>query len=146
MGRGGGRGCSVHQRDIIIHVGGYHDSCGWISWVHWGVFSTSEGYHEYIEGTSWFIWESKLIKAFDLYWKPQCTEHAPMYSWYPPTWIIIPPTCIMVTLRQCTHGILRCTEQQEGGHPGKTMLYLTGSVLIVVYLKISLYHVIPSSW
>ena len=69
--------------------GGGGVSTSGISWVHWGVYSTSEEYYEYIGGTSWFMWESKLIKVFDLYWKPQCTEHLPMYSWYPPTWIII---------------------------------------------------------
>ena len=37
------RGCSVDQRDIMIHVGGYHE------YVR-GVFSTSERYHEYIGG------------------------------------------------------------------------------------------------
>ena len=25
------RGCSVHWGDIMIHVGGYHDTCGGIS-------------------------------------------------------------------------------------------------------------------
>ena len=24
-------GCSVHRGDIMIHVGGYHDTCGGIS-------------------------------------------------------------------------------------------------------------------
>ena len=64
----------------------------------------------------------------------RCTERPPMYSWYP-------PTCIIISLR-CTHGILPmywtpsdvlkthtgwlfCSqsdlqEQQEGGHPGKS--------------------------
>ena len=31
------RGCSVHQGDIMMHVGGYHDT-----------MSTSGGHHEYI--------------------------------------------------------------------------------------------------
>ena len=25
------RGCSVHRRDTMMHMGGYHDSCGEIS-------------------------------------------------------------------------------------------------------------------
>ena len=37
-------GYSVHQRDIMIHVGGYHK--------YTGGFSTLEGYQEYIGGTS----------------------------------------------------------------------------------------------
>ena len=27
---------------------------------------------------------SKVTKPFSLYWKPWCTEHPPMYSWYLP--------------------------------------------------------------
>ena len=61
--------------------------------VHWGC----SVYRRVNMSTSWIIWESKLIKAFDLHWNlnvlniPQCTEHPPMCSWYPPTWIIISP-------------------------------------------------------
>ena len=43
-GREGGGGCSIHQRDIMIHAGDIISTLG--------VFSTSEGYHEYIGGTS----------------------------------------------------------------------------------------------
>ena len=81
-------GCSVHWRDITIHLGG-------ISWVYREMFSTSEGYHEYIRGISWFLWGRKLIKVFDLYWKLRSTEHPLMNSWYP-------PTCIMASL-WCMH-------------------------------------------
>ena len=76
-----------------------------ISWFIWGdimntlggggVFSTSEGNHEYIGGGG-FMLGSKLIKVFDLCWKPSCTEHPPMYSWYR-------PTCIMISLRCTEH-------------------------------------------
>ena len=52
-------GCSVHRRDIMIHVGGYHEYIRGCL-VHWrdimihvgiprvyqGMFSTSEGYHD----------------------------------------------------------------------------------------------------
>ena len=39
------------SRDVQ-YIGGYHDACGGIPWVHQGMFSTSGGYHEYIEGIS----------------------------------------------------------------------------------------------
>ena len=32
------------------YIGGYHDECGRIPRVHREMFSTSEGYHEYIGG------------------------------------------------------------------------------------------------
>ena len=32
------------------YIGGYHEYIGGISWVHWGMFSTSGGYNEYIGG------------------------------------------------------------------------------------------------
>ena len=96
-----------------------------ISWIHLEMFNTLEGYHDLCGGTSWVHrrWRSvhprdtistlgdimvhvgeQLIKVFDFYWKPRCTEHLLMYSWYPPTWIMISPTCNMVSLR-CTHDI-----------------------------------------
>ena len=40
-------GCSVHRRDTMIHVGDIMSTSGGGG----GVFSTSEGYHEYIGGT-----------------------------------------------------------------------------------------------
>ena len=53
---------------------------------------------QYIGGISWFRWGSKLIKAFDLYWKPRCTHSIPpMYSWY--------PTHVLMVSHPCTHGI-----------------------------------------
>ena len=63
-------GCSVHRGDIMIHVGGYHEYIGGcsvhqrdtmstsggggrISWVHRGMFSTSNGYHDTCGGATW---------------------------------------------------------------------------------------------
>ena len=45
-------GCSVHRGDIMIHVGGYHDTCGGYHEYMGGsvTMSTSGGYHEYIGG------------------------------------------------------------------------------------------------
>ena len=77
----------------VQYIGGYS--------VYWGYHEYIGEYLEYIGGLSWFMWGRKIIKAFDLYWKPWgTTEHLPMYSWYP-------PTCIMISL-QCTED-LRCT-------------------------------------
>ena len=36
----------------VQYIGRYHEYIGGISWVHRGVFSTSEGYYEYIGGCS----------------------------------------------------------------------------------------------
>ena len=36
----------------VQYIGGYHDECGGIPPVHQGMFSTLEGYHEYIGGIS----------------------------------------------------------------------------------------------
>ena len=122
-------GCSVHRRDTMITSGGYHEYIGGyheyireISWVHRGVFSTSEGYHaacgripwvhrgmfstlggyheyirryhEYIVGISWCMWESKLIKVFQFLLKT-------LMYWTSPDVLMISP--------QCTHVIPRCT-------------------------------------
>ena len=54
------------------------------------IMSTQGGYHDKCEGRS-------LGKQLKFVWKPQCAEHPPVYSWYP-------PTVVMVFL-QCTHGI-----------------------------------------
>ena len=89
--------------------------------VHREMFSTSGGV-QYIRGISWFIWGSKFMKAFDLYWKPRCTEHPPMCSWYPPHASWYPPmyswyppmywtsTNVLKISPQCTHVIPLCTE------------------------------------
>ena len=58
-------GCSVHQR--------YHDACG-----------------QYIKGIMMDV-GSKVIKPFNLYIKPLCTEHRLAYSRYPPHASWYPP-------------------------------------------------------
>ena len=128
----------IHRGDImstsgdVQYIGGYHDECGGIPWVHQGMFSTWEGYHEYIGGNimstsgdvqyiggiSWYMWGSNLIKSFQfllktpMYWtSPRCTEHPPMYSWYPPDVLMISPRCThgihpdVLNIPRCTHGI-----------------------------------------
>ena len=152
----------VHRGDIMSTSGGYHDERGGIPWVHRGMFSTSEGYHEYIGGYHEYIGgyheyiggcsvhrrdimihvEEQLDKILsisiensDVLNIPRCTEHPPMYSWYPPDVLMIspdvlmvspwctehppcthgiPPTCIMISpdilnIPRCTHDIPRCT-------------------------------------
>ena len=66
------------------------------------IMSTS-GDTQYIEGISWCIWGSKVIKPFNLYWKPRCTEQPPRYSWYPPhaSWY----SSDVRNIPWCTHGI-----------------------------------------
>ena len=62
-------GCTVHRRDTMSTLGDIM--------VHVG---------------------KQIHKSLDLYWKPRCTEHSLMYSWYP-------PICIM-TSPHMHHGIL----------------------------------------
>ena len=68
------RGCSAHRG---------------IPWVHWGVQYTG-GYHEYTGRYHDKCGGKSLGKQLNLYGnpsvlkKPQCTEHLPVYSWYPP--------------------------------------------------------------
>ena len=46
-------GCSVHQGDIMMHVGRYHEYIGGCS-VHWGdTMSTSGVYYDACGGASW---------------------------------------------------------------------------------------------
>ena len=120
-------GCSVH-RGVFSTSRGYHEYIGGIPWVHRGdIMSTSWGYHEYIGGcsvhsgmfsTSKFSIEIERILSScsptcimiffrctehpPMYsWYPPdvlmvslwCTEHPPMYSWYPPTFIMVSPRC-----------------------------------------------------
>ena len=128
-------GCSVHRG---------------VSWWTWGIpwvhrrdtMSTSEGYHEYIGGCSvhqrdimTHVGEQldKILSisiensdVLNIPWCthdiPQCTEHPPMYSWYPPDVLMVSLQC--TEHPRCTHGIppmywtspdvlmvsLRCTE------------------------------------
>ena len=137
--------------DIMIHVGGYHEYIGGCS-VHWGMFSTSRGYHEYIGGYheyiggiswvhrgmfstsefsieierilsscsptcivislwctehplvySWYSPDVLMVSPHIHHDIPQCNEHPPMYSWYPPHSSWYPPNVLNIPL--CTHDI-----------------------------------------
>ena len=93
-------GCSVHRRDIMIHVGEQLDK----------ILSIS-------------IEDSDVLNI------PRCTHDIPpMYSWYPPMYSWYPPNVLMVYPRctehprcthdilRCTHGIPRCTEHPRCTH------------------------------
>ena len=62
----------------------YREYIGGMSWVHRGDIMIHVG--------------SKLIKAFDLYWKPQCTEHPTISDV-----LMISPEVLSIT--HCTHDI-----------------------------------------
>ena len=100
-------GCSVHRGDTMSTSGGYHEYIGGISWVHRGMFSTSEFSIE-IErilsscSPTCIMISLRCTEHLPMYsWYPpdvlmvslRCTEHPPMYSWYPPTFIMISPRC-----------------------------------------------------
>ena len=76
-GGGGGEGYDKYIGECSVHQG--------IPWVHRGDIMSTSGDVQYIGEVS-----SKLIKPFNFYWRPRCTEHAPMYSWYPPMYWTFP--------------------------------------------------------
>ena len=111
-------GCSVHRGDTMSTSGGYHEYIGGISWVHRRMFSTSEfsieierilsSYSptcimislrctEHPPMYSWYPPDVLMVSPDVLMVSPRCTEHPPMYSWYPPDVLMISP--------RCTHGI-----------------------------------------
>ena len=133
----------VHQGISWVHwrmfstLEGYYDEYLGIPWVHQGMFSTLEGYHEYTVGYHDYIGECSVhqrniiiqmgeqldkilsisIENSNVLNIPQCTDHLPMYSWYPPDVLNInrytqgipliywtPPNILMVSPR-CTHVI-----------------------------------------
>ena len=97
------RGCSIHRGIPWVHRG--------ISWVHRGcsvhrgdTMSTS-GDVQYIGEIPWCMRGGKVIKPFNLYWKPRCTHDIPhMHHDIPPMYLWYPPDVLMVSL-WCTHGI-----------------------------------------
>ena len=122
-------GCSVHRGDIMSTSGGVQ-YIGGIPWVHWGMFSTSEvyheyigGYHEYIGGISWVhrgmfstsefsIEIERILSSCSptcIMISLRCTEHPPTYSWYPPMYwtspdvLMVSPTFIMISPRCTEH-------------------------------------------
>ena len=133
----------VHRGDIMSTLGDVQ-YIGGISWYVWGIPWVHRGYHEYIGGISWVhrgmfsTWgDVQYIGVFNRNWKDfikllphiimislrctehppmyswyppdvlivslRCTEHPPMYSWYPPTFIMIPPD--VLNIPRCTHDI-----------------------------------------
>ena len=129
--------CSVH-RGVFSTLGDTMSTSGdtmstsGISWVHRGVFSTSEGYHEYIGEISWVHRGDIMIHVRDTMSKSEdvqyiggyheyigryheyirgCSVHWGMFSTSEFSIEIerilssCSPTCIMISLR-CTHDIL----------------------------------------
>ena len=144
-------GCSVHwamfstsrvfstKGDIMSTLRGYNEFIGdvqyiggikwvhWeISWVHRGMFSTLERYHEYIGGYHEYIGgcsvhrrdimihvREQLDKILSISTEnskvlniPRCTDHQPMYSWYPSNVLMISPDVLMVSLRYTEHPLI----------------------------------------
>ena len=131
-------GCSVHWRDIIIYVGDIMSTL-WGGGGE-GVFSTSEVYHEYI---GWHHDLCVLTTPWMYSWYPL------LYSWYSPMYWTPPPpppytkhTLYRVALL-LPEWLAVATRRRTSR---KTMLHPAGSVFIVVYFKIPLFHVMTSSW
>ena len=103
-------GDTMNTSGDIQYVEGYHKYIRGISWVHKGDIMSTLGDVQYI---GVFNRNQKVFTNFlphvyhDI---PRCTEHSPMYSWYPPDvlmvspmyWtspnvLMISPTCIMIS-------------------------------------------------
>ena len=118
---GGGGGISWWMWGDTMSTSGDVQYIGGIPWVHRGdtmstsgdIMSTS-GDVQYIGGVPWYLWGSNSIKSFEfllktpMYWTSldvlnisRCTHDIPpmylntppMYSWHPPTCIMISPRC-----------------------------------------------------
>ena len=76
-------GCSVHRRDTMIHVGEQLDKILSISIENSDVLNIPQCTHDIPQCTHDIPQCTHGI--------PQCTEHLLMYSWYPPTCIMISP-------------------------------------------------------
>ena len=107
--------------DMISTVGRSHEySGGWvqleiswvqwgiswvqwgISWVHWRVFSTLGDIMSRLGDITKNVgghWENNWICM-----EPQCTEQPSVYSWYPPTVVMVSPSVLNTPC--CTHDIL----------------------------------------
>ena len=111
----------VHRGIPWVHRG--------ISWVHQGDIMSTSGDVQYIRvfNRNWKDFIKLLPHMYHdippMYWTSpdvlmifpdvlmvslRFTEHPPMYSWYPPTFIMISSWC--TEHPQCTHDIPRCTE------------------------------------
>ena len=56
------------------------------------------------------MWGKVIGITTEFVWKPQCTEHPPLYSWYPHTLIMVSPSVLIVSpsvlnTPHCTHDI-----------------------------------------
>ena len=119
--------------DIMMHVGDTMRTLRdvqyiGISWVHWGDIMSTLGVSIEIEriyqvsppNASWYPSDVLNIPqcTHDIYIppppqctngiQPWCTEHLPMCTWYPPTFIMISPD--VLNMPQCAHDIPPCTE------------------------------------
>ena len=103
---GGGGGCSMHRRDTMKTSGGYHEYIGRIPWVHRGMFSTLEGYHdecgEYHDSCGGILWvhrgfniNQRILPISSPTWitiSPRCTHGIPPMYWTSPDVLMISPT------------------------------------------------------
>ena len=80
-------GCSVHGGIPWVHRGGYHEYIGGISWVHRGDIMSTSGFSIEIERILSSCSPTCIMISL------RCTEHPPMYSWYPPNVLMISPRC-----------------------------------------------------
>ena len=96
-------GPSLQNSRWFYHVFILYNACS----VHWGmfstsgVFSTSEGYHEYIKGISWYMWGDIISTSGDV----QCIGVFNINQrLIPPPMYWTSPDVLMISPR-CTHGI-----------------------------------------
>ena len=103
------RGCSVHRKDIMIHVGEQVGENLSISNENPNVLNIPQCTHDIPPMYSRYPWCTHGIPP--MYWTspdvlmispkgthgvPWCTEHPPMYSWYPPD-VLNTPDVLMIS-------------------------------------------------
>ena len=96
------RGCSVHRRDIMIHVGEQLDKILSISIENSDVLNIPRCTHDIPPDLLMRSPDVLMVSPHMYHDIPRCTEHPPMHSWYPSDVLNIPDV-LMVSLRCTEH-------------------------------------------
>ena len=90
------------------YIGEYHEYIGGISWVHQGISWVHRGdIMMYVGDIMNTLGDVQFIRVFNINWNsfvphmhhdiPRCSEHPPVYSWYPDV-LMVSPRCTEHTL------------------------------------------------
>ena len=68
-----------------------------------GDIMTTVGRYQYTGGISWLMWGMIIWQTIEFVCKPRCTEHPPVYSWYPRVYSVISP-CVQYAAQTSCNG------------------------------------------